>query len=248
MELGGEPLVVRAALNLCAAGVPVHCVVRDSAGPVAQALGGIPGVAIGACPDAHLGMGRSLAWGVAATPSADAWLVALGDMPEVAPNTIGSLIRALRDGGAREALTIIEEIENGGLQDTADRLRTYWNGVLSSNHQANVIIVQILAADLGWTEQLARQIRGCGAAYYLVHSMQAVGPAYAEVDRTLARSFAAAADDRQLDHVGDRRDLAQVEAVAEHAVLRRREPRAAASVSQSAPPLPTAPARWPRVV
>ncbi len=96
MELGGEPLVVRAALNLCAAGVPVHCVVRDSAGPVAQALGGIPGVAIGACPDAHLGMGRSLAWGVAATPSADAWLVALGDMPEVAPDTIRSLIRALR--------------------------------------------------------------------------------------------------------------------------------------------------------
>lgn len=95
-ELGGEPLVARTARNLSAAGVPVHCVVRDTAGPVAQALVGISGVATGACPEAHLGMGRSLALGVAATPFADAWLVALGDMPEVAPDSIRSLIQALR--------------------------------------------------------------------------------------------------------------------------------------------------------
>ncbi|MGE5153996.1 MAG: nucleotidyltransferase family protein [Bdellovibrio bacteriovorus] len=95
-DLGGEPLVVRSARNLLAGGVPVLCVVRDSAGPVAQALEGIPGIAIGACPEAHLGMGRSLAWGVAATPAADAWLVALGDMPEVDPGTIRRLLAALR--------------------------------------------------------------------------------------------------------------------------------------------------------
>lgn len=95
-DLGGEPMVVRAALNLVAAGMPVLSVVRDAAGPVARALGGIPGVAITACPEAGLGMGRSLAWGVAAVRSADAWLVALGDMPEVDPDTIRRLIRALR--------------------------------------------------------------------------------------------------------------------------------------------------------
>lgn len=61
--------------------------------------------------------------------------------------------------------------------------------------------VQILAADLGWTEQLAKQIRGCGAAYYLVHSMQAVGTAYAEADRRLARSFATAAEIAGLDRI-----------------------------------------------
>lgn len=104
-DLGGEPLVARAARNLCAAGVPVHCVVRDPAGPVAQVLGTIPGIAIGACPEAQLGMGRSLAWGVSATASADAWLVALGDMPEVSPDTIGSLIRALK---AQAALVVPE--------------------------------------------------------------------------------------------------------------------------------------------
>jgi len=35
---------------------------------------------------------------------------------------------------------------------------------------------------------------GCGVAYYLVHSMVAVGSSYAERDRELARNFAAAAE------------------------------------------------------
>jgi predicted TIM-barrel enzyme len=45
------------------------------------------------------------------------------------------------------ALSIIQSIENAGLQDVADELRTYWDSVLSSNCQANVVIAQILAAD-----------------------------------------------------------------------------------------------------
>ena len=96
VDVGGEPMVVRAARNLLAAGVPVLCVVRDLAGPVARVLGGMPGLDLVACPEAGHGMGRSLAWGVATTPTADAWLVALGDMPEVAPDTIRSLIRVLK--------------------------------------------------------------------------------------------------------------------------------------------------------
>jgi molybdenum cofactor cytidylyltransferase len=94
--LAGEPLVVRAARNLRGAAAPVTCVVRDPVGPVANVLARIPGVAICACSEAHLGMGRSLACGVAASAWADAWLVALGDMPEVNPNTIRRLMDALR--------------------------------------------------------------------------------------------------------------------------------------------------------
>jgi hypothetical protein len=45
------------------------------------------------------------------------------------------------------ALSIIQSITNAGLTDVADELRDYWNGVLSSNCQANVVIAQILAAD-----------------------------------------------------------------------------------------------------
>lgn len=94
--LPGEPLVVRAVRHLREAGAPVICVVRDPAGPVAKVLTGIQGVSVYACPEAHLGMGRSLACGVAASPAADAWLVALGDMPEVKPDTIRRLMDALR--------------------------------------------------------------------------------------------------------------------------------------------------------
>lgn len=96
VDVGGEPMVVRAARNLLVAGLPVLCVVREASGLAAQRLGPIPGVSLSACPEAGLGMGRSLAWGVGAAPSADAWLVALGDMPLIAPDTIRALTGALR--------------------------------------------------------------------------------------------------------------------------------------------------------
>jgi molybdenum cofactor cytidylyltransferase len=96
VDIGGEPMAVRAARNLLVAGLPVLCVVRDASGPAAQRLGAMPGVSVSACPEAGLGMGHSLAWGVAAAASADAWLVALGDMPVIAPDTIRALIAALR--------------------------------------------------------------------------------------------------------------------------------------------------------
>lgn len=45
------------------------------------------------------------------------------------------------------ALTIVQAIENAGLTDVATDLRDYWNDVLSSNCQANTVVVQILSAD-----------------------------------------------------------------------------------------------------
>ncbi|MFY9972961.1 MAG: nucleotidyltransferase family protein [Chromatiaceae bacterium] len=96
VDVDGYPMVVRAARNLLVAGLPVVCVARDAAGPVARLLAGIPGVLVSACPEARLGMGRSLAWGVATVPRADAWLVALGDMPWVEPDTVRALSDALR--------------------------------------------------------------------------------------------------------------------------------------------------------
>ena len=99
-DLGGETLVVRAARNLLAAGLPVLCVVREAAGPVAGLVRALPGAEVGHCPDAHLGMGLSLAWGVRATRSADGWLVALGDMPAVTPATIRTLAQELDSGAS----------------------------------------------------------------------------------------------------------------------------------------------------
>ncbi len=53
--------------------------------------------------------------------------------------------------------------------------------------------VEIREADLADTDAVADAMRGCGAAYYLVHSMLSTGVRYADVDRRLARSFATAA-------------------------------------------------------
>jgi uncharacterized protein YbjT (DUF2867 family) len=53
--------------------------------------------------------------------------------------------------------------------------------------------IEIVAGDLADTDRLAEQMRGCGAAYYLAHSMLAQDSASTVRDRELAGSFSAAA-------------------------------------------------------
>jgi molybdenum cofactor cytidylyltransferase len=104
-DLGGEPLIRRSAGNLLRAGLPVHCVVAADDQTVAESLRDIPGIVIGSCPEAAFGMGHSLAYGVSATAEAGAWLVALADMPGIAPGTIRDLAAALREGTSLVAPT-----------------------------------------------------------------------------------------------------------------------------------------------
>lgn len=63
-------------------------VFRDSGSPVAI------------CDDAHEGMGRSLACGIRNASGADGWIIALGDMPLVRPDTIRRVAAALADGAS----------------------------------------------------------------------------------------------------------------------------------------------------
>ena len=53
--------------------------------------------------------------------------------------------------------------------------------------------VEIVEADLGDEHATEAAMRGCHAAYYLVHSMVATGAGYAAADRRLAERFARAA-------------------------------------------------------
>ena len=64
---------------------------------------------------------------------------------------------------------------------------------LESRTWASDPTVEIISGDVADTELLAQQMSGCSAAYYLVHSMLAAGPAYASKDAELASSFAMAA-------------------------------------------------------
>ncbi|HCU54818.1 MAG TPA: hypothetical protein DIC36_11275 [Gammaproteobacteria bacterium] len=50
------------------------------------------------CPRAHEGMGASLACGIAAAHAADAWLIALADMPYISTPTLQQLAGALQAG------------------------------------------------------------------------------------------------------------------------------------------------------
>lgn len=61
--------------------------------------------------------------------------------------------------------------------------------------------VEIATCDLEDREKTAEAMRGCGAAFYLVHSMLAAGRSYAETDRDLARHFACAAEEAGIERI-----------------------------------------------
>jgi uncharacterized protein YbjT (DUF2867 family) len=50
--------------------------------------------------------------------------------------------------------------------------------------------VHVVKGDVSDERLLVSAMRGCGAAFYLVHSMEAAGRSYADVDRRLAQTFA----------------------------------------------------------
>lgn len=49
-------------------------------------------------PRSRDGLGASLAAGVDASRESEGWIVALGDMPRIAPATLGAVAQAIRDG------------------------------------------------------------------------------------------------------------------------------------------------------
>jgi molybdenum cofactor cytidylyltransferase len=93
----GEPVVAASARHLLSVFPQVVAVVAPLDGGVADLLRGL-GCEVTVCLEADAGMGLSLAHAVAAAPNAGGWLVALGDMPFIAPSTLHALRRALEQG------------------------------------------------------------------------------------------------------------------------------------------------------
>ena len=82
--------------------------------------------------------------------------------------------------------------------------------------------VEIVEGDASDPAALDRALAGCRAAYYLVHSMVAAGGEYAERDRELARSFAAAAERAGLERILYLGGLGELgEGLSEHLASRR---------------------------
>jgi len=88
---------VAAARNLVAALPDSVAVVRPGDDALSRLLAAT-GVRLVECASADDGMGTSLACGVAAAADADAWVVALADMPWIDPATIVKVADALRAG------------------------------------------------------------------------------------------------------------------------------------------------------
>ncbi len=95
----GEMIGVMACRNLLAVMPRVVAVVRPDDAALAAALGAA-GARIVRCANADDGMGASLACGVLATRDAAGWVVALGDMPWIAPATIARVSAAIEAGAA----------------------------------------------------------------------------------------------------------------------------------------------------
>jgi molybdenum cofactor cytidylyltransferase len=98
----GEPVVVASARKLLAALPRVVAVVAPQDGGVAALLAQL-GCEVTLCADADSGMAASLVQALrhslaGARHAPEAWLVALGDMPHVAPATLAALRDALVAG------------------------------------------------------------------------------------------------------------------------------------------------------
>jgi molybdenum cofactor cytidylyltransferase len=96
---GGDPVVVASARKLLSILPTVIAVVPPDDGGVAAMLAAL-GCEVTVCPDADSGMAASLVHAIrySLPHGPDAWLVALGDMPHVAPSTLQALADALAAG------------------------------------------------------------------------------------------------------------------------------------------------------
>lgn len=93
----GTPVVVAAARTLVSALPRSVAVVRRSDDAVAALLAEC-GLEIVLVDDAHAGLGDNIALGVNATPEAAGWVIALGDMPFIRPDSIAAVADEIRSG------------------------------------------------------------------------------------------------------------------------------------------------------
>ena len=93
----GVAIAAHAARNLAAAGLEVIAVVRWGDFPLSELLEE-EGCQVVMFKDAARGMGATLAHAIGQSRSADGWIIALADMPRIAPGTVQKIATALSEG------------------------------------------------------------------------------------------------------------------------------------------------------
>ena len=99
LEAGAPPIAQRAALNLRAGVGPVLAVVPAGSLSLAALLESA-GCEVLSTDRTARGMGASLAAAIEASSVRQGWIVALGDMPSILPETIRAVAEALRRGAS----------------------------------------------------------------------------------------------------------------------------------------------------
>jgi molybdenum cofactor cytidylyltransferase len=94
----GTPIGIKSARSLRAAVPQVLAVVRNGDSKLRTVLEA-EGISVRICADAHLGMARSFVCGIDASRDADGWVIALGDMPFVLPQTIKAIAEHVAQTG-----------------------------------------------------------------------------------------------------------------------------------------------------
>jgi molybdenum cofactor cytidylyltransferase len=94
----GTPVVLAAARNLAAALGEILVVARPEDAEIIRLFEASGLGRVLPCAESANGIGHSLAFGVMATPLADGWVVALGDMPHIQPASIREVAQRLVAG------------------------------------------------------------------------------------------------------------------------------------------------------
>ncbi|WP_343731725.1 nucleotidyltransferase family protein [Duganella sp.] len=100
----GDIVVAASAKNMLAVLPRVLAVVREGDDKVAALLGSL-GCEVRICATADLGMAESLTTAIDYTKGAEGWLIGLGDMPHVRPDTMRALVATI-ERGARIAAPV----------------------------------------------------------------------------------------------------------------------------------------------
>jgi uncharacterized protein YbjT (DUF2867 family) len=103
---------------------------------------------------------------------------------------------------------------------------------LETRHWRDHPQVEVIAGDANDPERTATAMDGCDIAYYLIHSMMAVGPEYREHDRRMAERFAQAAEQGGIERIIYLGGLGETgEGLSEHLTSRREVEHALASTA-----------------
>ena len=127
----GTPVAVAAARVLRAACPEAITVLRPDQAALAERLAA-EGLRVVSSPESTLGMGHSLAAGVRASADAAGWLVALADMPFIAPASARQIADALRDAARAGHAEAIVAPAFGGTRGHPVGFMAGWREALSA--------------------------------------------------------------------------------------------------------------------